>query len=127
MYTIHKNTDHLLIEFLEDFDYQMIRVLIHHVTRLREYPCTNDIWLIGAHHADIRLGELESMVRDFQCHCPRDTTRSKTAVVCEQGLTQSVIELWITATRKRVAFEIRLFRTLEEAQAWLGVAEDQVA
>ncbi|VGO21115.1 hypothetical protein [Pontiella sulfatireligans] len=127
MYHIHENPDHLLVEFRRDFDYPMIQTIIHHETTMLEYPATNDIWLIGTHHADIRLGELESMVQEFQCRCPKDATRTKTAVVCDQGLTQAVIELWMAEAQKRVAFEMRMFKTLEEAEGWLGVAVAEVA
>ena len=127
MYKIHKNPNHLLVEFEANFNYTVIQTVIHHLTAMKEYPHMDDIWLVGSHHADIRLGEVETMVRDFQCHCPRDATRTKTAVVCEQGLTQAVIELWMDAAKKRVAFDMQMFRTLEDAEAWLGVAKEQVA
>jgi hypothetical protein len=127
MYKIHTNPDHLLVEFNENFDYPMIQTIIHHETTMVEYPGTNDIWLIGTHHADIRLGELEAMVGDFSCRCPRDATRTKTAIVAEQGLTQAIIEIWMNAAQKRVAFEMRIFKTLVEAEAWLGVAVAEVA
>ncbi len=127
MYRIQKNNDHLLVEFLDDFDYPMIQAIIRHETMLKEYPDTNDIWLIGSHHADIRLGELETMVQEFYCQCPAEATRTKTAVVVNEGLTGATLELWVMALQKRVAFDIEMFRTLEEAQAWLGVGEEQVA
>ena len=62
MYEIRKERDHLLVEFLDDFDYLMVQTIIRHETMLKEYPDTNDIWLVGKHHANIRLGELEAMV-----------------------------------------------------------------
>ncbi len=127
MYTIEKNGDHLLVKFNEIFDFPMIQTIIHHLTKIREYPGTNDIWLIGNHHADIRLGELEMMVREFQCLCPTDATRTKTAVVVDNGLTGAIISLWVEGLKNRVAFDIRIFPALEEAQAWLGVGKKRVA
>lgn len=127
MYEIHKNNDHLLVEFREDFNYLMIQTIIYHETMMKEYPDTNDIWLIGSHYADIRLGELGAMVQEFQCRCPKDTTRTKTAIVVNKGLTGAVIELWVNALQKRVAFDMKTFGTLEDAEAWMGVSEEQVA
>lgn len=127
MYSIETTQDYLLVKFFEDFDFNMLHVVMHHLMCMKAYPDTNDIWLIGNHHANIRLAEIEAMVNDFQCHCPKDSTRSKTAVVCERGLTQAVIGLWMDAVQKRVAFEMRMFTTLEEAEDWLGASKVQVA
>ena len=127
MYEIRKNDSHLLVEFQGDFNYPMIQTIIRHETMMKEYPDTNDIWLVGKHHADIRLGELETMVREFHCLCPTDATRTKTAVVVNEGLTGAIFELWVKGIQKRVAFDIRIFHTLDEAQSWMGVVVDQVA
>ncbi len=127
MYKIDKNDDFLLIRLEEDFDYNVMKSLIHHVTSIKEYPYTNDIWIIGARCADIRLGELEFMVSDFQCHCPRDAARTKTAIVVDPGLTESIIELWVSAVSKRVSFEMRMFHSLADARLWLEMEEPQMA
>jgi hypothetical protein len=127
MYNIEKNHDHLLVAFEEDFDFCMVQTIIHHLTGMKEYPDTNDIWMIGAHRADIRLGELELMVKEFSCRCPHDATRTKTAIVVDEGLTGAIIELWVNGLKKRVAFEIRIFSELEEAREWLAVAHSMVA
>ncbi|VGO18212.1 hypothetical protein [Pontiella sulfatireligans] len=64
---------------------------------------------------------------------PKEVERVRTAIlpvgviVCHPGLTQAVIDLWITQAQKRVAFDMRLFNTLEEAEAWLGVGEAMLA
>ncbi len=127
MYQIKKSDSHLLVQLNECFDANTVRTIIHHVTMMKEFPCTNDIWLIGKHQAHIRLGELDTLVRDYHHHCPEDSTRTKTAVVAELGLTQAILELWVNAVKKKVPFDIRLFQTLETAEAWLGVRESLVA
>ena len=127
MYTIEKHEECLLVRFDEDFDYNMVQTIIHHVTSIKEYPSTNDIWLIGKYRADIRLGELETLMREFQCRCPRDASRTKTAIVVEPGMTESIIQLWMNATRKRVSFDMCIFNTLREAQAWLEIPESMSA
>jgi hypothetical protein len=127
MYRIEHNSDHLLVKFTDDFDCNMVEVIIHHLTMLREYPDTNDIWLIGNHRADIRLGEIETLVKQFHCHCPKDAARTKTALVVDEGLTGAIVELWANGLRSRVEFDIRIFGSLEEAREWLGAAEERVA
>lgn len=127
MYNIAKNNGYLQVKFIDDFDYPMIQTAIHHETMMREYADTNDIWFIGKYHAHIRLGEIDLMVKEFQCRCPRDAERTKTAVVVDDGLSGSIIELFVKGLKTRVAFEIEIFRTLDEAKEWLGVSKARVA
>ncbi|HEY5654131.1 MAG TPA: hypothetical protein VIR63_07180 [Pontiella sp.] len=126
MYDIEKKHNHLRVNFSEDFDYETIKRVIHHLTMIREYPHTNDLWIIGKHHAHIRLSELETMVKEFHCRCPKDATRTKTAVVAERSMTRSVLELWVNAVKKRVNFDLEVFHSLEEAESWLGVSSCQL-
>jgi hypothetical protein len=37
------------------------------------------------------------------------------------------LELWVNALQKRVAFDIKKFHTLQEAEVWLGIADSKVA
>lgn len=127
MYKIEKHDEYLLVRFEADFDYNGVQAIFHHLTSLKEYPDTNDIWLIGDYHADIRLGELECMMRDFHCRCHREGERTKTAIVVKPGLTEAIIELWVNATRKMVHFDIRIFQSISEARMWMGIAQSQVA
>ncbi len=127
MYSIDKKTDHLLVRFKEDLDFNTVQAVIHHLMLMKEYADTNDIWLIGKHRAHIRLGEIETMVREFQCHCPKDSSRTRTAIVVNQGLTYAIVELWVQGLRRRVSFDIRIFETLPEAQVWLGSGKAEVA
>ena len=127
MYNIEKNHDHLLVTFEDDFDYCFIQTVIYHLTGMKEYPDTNDIWFIGSHHADIRMEELEMMAKEFKCRCPKDAKRTKTAIVAQQGLTQAILDLWANALNKRVAFDIRIFSELEEAQEWMDIERSMVA
>lgn len=127
MYRIEQNGGYLRVKFEKDFDCKDVQTIIRHVTSIKAYPHTNDIWIIGKHHADIRLGELEMMMTEFHCRCSKDATRTKTAVVVEPGVTASIIELWVSATNKRVQFEMRLFHSLSEAEMWLEEAEEALA
>ena len=123
MYRINRNDEYLLVQFIDDIDFSMIQAAIHHETMLREYADTNDIWLIGKNRIAIHLDEIETLVNEFQCRCPRDATRNKTAIVVDPGLTGAIIELLVNSLQKKVAFEIDIFRTLSDAKGWLGVNE----
>jgi len=127
MYRIEQHSNHLLVRFYEDLDFSTVQVVIHHLMRMKEYPDTNDIWFIGAHRLHIRLGDIETMVEEFQCHCPKDSNRSRTAIGVDNGLARSFIALWVKALRKRVSFEMSIFDSLEEARVWISAADEQVA
>lgn len=127
MYRISRNDEYLMVKFIEDIDFSMIQAAIHHETMLKEYADTNDIWLIGKNRAAIHLDEIETLANEFQCRCPRDATRTRTAVVVDAGLTGSIIELWVSSIQKKVAFDIEIFRTLNEAKTWLGIHEASFA
>lgn len=119
MYDIVRNEECLIVRFLEDFDYPMIHSAIHHETMLGEYADTNDIWLIGDKRARIHLGEIDLLVKEFECRCPRSAGRTKTAIVVDAGLTGSIIELLVSGLKQKVAFEIEIFRTMDDARDWL--------
>lgn len=120
MYSIREHNGYLKVEFNEDFDFNTIQAVIHHVTSMHQYFQTNDIWVIGSHHAHIRLGEIETMVGEFQCRCPRDAQRTKTAIVVDEGFTHAIIELWVSALHKKIAFDMQIFDNLSAAEVWLA-------
>ena len=126
MYSIQEYGDCLRVGFNGDFDCSTVQTIIHHETALPEYRSTNDIWVIGSHRARIRLGEIETMVREFHCRCTRDGDRTKTAIVVDEGFTHSIIELWVSALLKKVPFEIRIFNELEDAEVWLAQSREHV-
>jgi hypothetical protein len=127
MYRISRQDGYLMVKFIDDIDFPMILAAIHHETMLGDYAATNDIWLIGKYRVAIHLGEIEMLADEFQCRCPRDATRKKTAVVVDEGLTGSIIELWVSSVRKKVPFEIGIFHTLDEAKSWLEMHEASLA
>ena len=127
MYKIHELESHLRVELEDDFCFGTIRTIIHNVTSLSLYTSMDDIWLIGKHHASISLGDIEELVDDFRCLCSRSATRKKTAVVVDEGLTESMVQLWVEGVDKQLPFECSMFHTLAEAEEWLGVAASKVA
>jgi hypothetical protein len=127
MYTISTYENHIQVNFEADFTNQSIKTIIHHETTMPEYSWMNDIWLIGKHRSLIAMDDLESMASDFNCMCPKGASRKKTAVVVEQGLTEAIVLLWIKTLESKVPFELQVFHTLKEAEAWLGIPDSKVA
>ena len=126
MYKIHELESHLRVELKDNFCFGTIRTIMHNVTSLPQYASMDDIWLIGKHHALVSLGDIEPLVSDFRCLCPRSATRKKTALVVDKGLTESIVRLWAKGVDKQLTFECSVFHTLAEAESWLGVEAARV-
>jgi len=127
MCSISHKDGYLLVEFVEDLDFSMIQTAIYQETMLREYVDTNDIWLIGNHRMTIRLDDLDMLATEFQYRCPLAATRTKMAIVVNEGLTGAIIELWVKRIQKRIPFEIEIFRTLHDAKSWMGIKDVNAA
>jgi hypothetical protein len=127
MYNISRHDGYLMVKFIDDIDFPMILAAIHHETMLGEYADMNDIWLFGKYRVAIQLDEIEMLAREFQCRCPHDAARTKTAVVVDAGLTGSIVELWVNSIHNKVPFEIEIFRTLDDAKSWLEIHEANLA
>jgi len=71
----------------------------------------------------ITINDIEPMASAFNCMYPKGTSRQKTAVVVDQGLTEAIVLLWIRTLRKKVPFDLEVFHTIEKAKHWLGISE----
>ena len=120
MYRIIKNDVYLLVQLLDDFNYAVLRTIIKHLTMLPEYARMNDIWLIGAHHALISFGDLETLTNDVNRMYPCNARHHKTAMVVDPGLTEAIALLWVKGSTHRVPFASHVFHTLSDAEEWVG-------
>ncbi len=120
MYTFQKNSDHMLVKFENDFDCAELTKLIQLATADREYPDTNDIWLVGPHHAVMSMGDLISIMDSFCSCCPQNCNQRRTAFVADHGTTEGFLGLMAKGMGRKLPFECRLFHTLAEAQEWLN-------
>ena len=119
MYTFQRNKDHMLVKFENDFDRAELTSLIQLATADREYPATNDIWLVGPHHAVMSMGDLIGIMDSFCNCCPQNCSQRRTAFVANHGMTEGLLGLMAKDMGKRLPFECRLFHNLAEAQNWL--------
>lgn len=127
MYTISDNTSHLLVEFEDDFNCHDLHMIFHQEILARGCSCMDIIFLVGRHHALIGMGELLSIVDDFGRLCHACANKRKTAVVVDQGLTESIMKLMADGIDRQHPIKSRIFHTMDEAQAWLGIADSMVA
>jgi hypothetical protein len=116
-----------MVRFKENFSYHDLKLIIHHDLFVPEGTDLHNIWLIGKHHAQIRMGELLSIVDDFKFSQSFHVKDKKTAIVVEQGLTEAIMQLLADGLQKELSYKCRVFHTLEKAQEWLGLKTSKVA
>jgi len=127
MYDITKNNDCLLVEFKADFDYGTINSILSNETLVDEFRRLHTIWIIGRHQAELRLGDIQTLVDDFgRIHADRPC-RKKMAIVVEQGLTEAKMRLMASGIERLKAITSRVFHTSDEARQWLLAGNSQMA
>jgi hypothetical protein len=126
MYRISRNDCRLLVEFEDDFNYHDLRMIFQQEILAKGCSCMDIILLVGRHHALIGMGELLSVVDDFGRLCQACANKRKTAVVVDQGLTESIMKLMADGIDQQHPIKSRVFHDLDEAKAWLEVTESKV-
>lgn len=126
MYSIENSDGCRLVRFESNFNCSIIKLIVHHETQFPDYYRTNDIWLIGEHRSLISISDIDSIVFDFKCRCPKNAFRRKTAVVVAPGLTEAVVGILIDEISRKIPFEIRIFNAIEDAYIWFESAEAEV-
>ncbi len=127
MYQIKQSDNNLIVSFLGDFDYSILKQVIYSELVMPEFRRMNDIWVVGKHRAQIRLGEIQTIVDDFSHLCPPDTCNKKLAIVAEPGLTSAILELLADGLDKNLPLSCRIFSSIDEASEWVGVEANYVA
>jgi len=127
MYSIANNNDHLMVTVRSDLDYSMIKQIIYDELVMPEFRLLHDIWHVGKHRAQIRLGEIQTIVDDFRNLCPPDTCDKKVAIVAEPGLTASILKLLADGLDKKLPLSCRMFGSVDAAKEWIGAEAGQVA
>ncbi len=119
MYDISKSDDCLLVEFKADFDYGTINSILSNESLADEFRRLHNVWVIGRHQAELRLGDIQTLVDDFgKLHtgCP---DAKKMAIVVEPGLTEAKMRLMASGIERLKAISSRVFHTAHEARQWL--------
>ncbi len=120
MYHIEKEADCLSVVFKGDFDFSTVKCIINDLLITPEFCCCHDIWMVGKHRAQVRLGEIQSIVENFSKLCPKNACNKKTAFVAEPGLTSAILELLASGLDRKLPLSCRIFETREAAEEWLG-------
>jgi hypothetical protein len=127
MFMIKKDEACLLVELRGDFDYSTVKQILYNETMTAEFGRMNDIWMIGNHHARLRLGDIQLLVDDFTRLFPRTVKCKKTAMVVAPGLTEAIIRLLANGIERSLMVSCRVFHTADDARQWLLAQNSQVA
>ncbi len=127
MYKISIEKECLLVQFNANFDYSTIKQVMYKEMTLPDFPRKNDLWLIGEHRADLRLGDIQKLVDDFSRLYPRNMGAKKTAIVVQAGLTAAILELLAKGMESRFPISCRIFASRKAAEEWLGASSRKIA
>jgi hypothetical protein len=110
--------DYIKIE-PKEVDFGEICEGIAEVRNLPELSEKNNIWVL--HEGPIKvdyvdLYKLRDFVREI---CPKNGTKSKTAIVVKSGI-QSAMALLFTQIAENLPFEIKVFFDLQDAIYWIN-------
>ncbi|MBN2162843.1 MAG: hypothetical protein JXR25_01920 [Pontiellaceae bacterium] len=128
MYEIDNTNGALIVKFKGNFDYSTIKRILYHEISMPEFFKQNDIWLVGTHRTNIRLGEIQEIVDDFGNLCPGERLRDKRiAIVAQPGLTSAFLQLLANGLDRRLPLLCSVFDALEDAENWIGATKSRVA
>jgi len=119
MYTISKNNECMLVEFNADFDYGTMKSILINKTLAAEFRHLHNLWMIGKHRAQLRLGDIQTLVDDFVRLHVGSTCTKKMAIVVEPGLTEAKMQLIASGIERLESISSRVFHTVSEARHWL--------
>ena len=110
--------DYILIESSTGMDYWEIVEGIPKLISMSEFKNKNDIWLFTSSQIKMAYADLYT-IKDLVAEiCPKNSKGTKTAIVAENGLQQSLGILY-SDIGKNLQREIRVFSNLESAKDWI--------
>lgn len=118
MHTLQKEKGYLLVTLEGEAKYQDFKNAIEEEMSRDDYPNMNDIWqlncILSIHH-----NQQEHIVNDILQRYPQQASRTKTAIVASSGVSRAMIQFW-TEQAEILPYEIQIFMSLQEAEAWIA-------
>lgn len=118
MFKVSDNGKYLLVEMLGPSDFPRIKQAILETVMHPHYRDRNDIWLFGQETISLKFDELDRITKYILDVYPPNATRSKTALVADQGLTAAFIAVWAESA-SGLPYEVQTFSDLETAEEWI--------
>jgi len=119
MYNIIRDDECLLVELKADFDYGTINRILVNENLASEPVHSHHLWIIGRHQAELRLGDIQTLVDDFGRLHDGHPCEKKMAIVVEPGLTEEKMRLMASGIERLKSISSRVFHTDNEARQWL--------
>ena len=110
--------DFILIESPSGMDYWEIMEGIPQLISMPEFKNKNDIWVFRSGQIKMSYADLYTIKNLVEEICPKNSKGTKTAIVAENGLQQSLCTLY-SDIGKDLPREIRIFSDLESAENWI--------
>lgn len=115
---ITANQDYILVEPSAGLDYWEILEGISKVFSMPDFKYKNDVWVFREGQVKIQYTDLYKVKDSVRVLYPKDSIGSKTAIVAETGIQQSLAKLY-SGIGKDLPREIRVFSDLKSATDWI--------
>ena len=110
--------DYILIESSTGMDYWEIVEGIPKLISMPEFKNKNDIWVFTSGQIKMAYTDLYTIRNLVEEICPKNSKGTKTAIVAENGLQQSLGTLY-SDIGKDLPRKIRVFSEFESAKDWI--------
>ena len=110
--------DYILVEPSAGVDYWEILEGISKLFSMPEFEDNNDIWVFREGQVKILYSDLYKVKDSVKELYPADSNGSKTAIVAETGIQQSLATLY-SDIGKDLPREIKVFSDLKSAEDWI--------
>lgn len=120
MHTIQNNNDYLELVISGEFDnnglYQAFREMLLHP----DYPHKKSLWVFDRCDCAFSGSAMYDLIGLLKSVYPLNATRTKTAFLGSNSTQYAFGELWREeAERAGLSFAIKVFRSRDDAEAWL--------
>jgi hypothetical protein len=129
MYSLKKLDDCLIVELEGNFGVETIlQIMERRDESSFVTPCHNEMWMVGAHTAHLRLRDVLTVVEGIKSTCSKESCisheicqKKMAFVVYQQDFTFSILELLSEGISRLYPISCRVFGSHEAASEWLGI------
>jgi hypothetical protein len=121
MHVIESGPRYLSVIFSGAVDQAQLFKALMEIFRHPEYPDKNSMWIFEGCECDFSNISMFDMLQMVRAYYPKETTRTKTAVVTSTSMHHAMAQLFCQeADQIPLSFTLRAFMNRSEAVEWLG-------
>lgn len=119
MHSIERRNDYLYVSMRGEMSAAEVHAAVLSAVARDDYFYLNTIYELEMKSVTLGLADLRSLRDKITAAYPAGALRNKTALVSSNELICIVGEIWADVA-KDLPYEVQVFQTLEEAEAWIS-------